>query len=1629
MKHIGRVLTLIALALLGIGALPAAAQESILYSFGGVSSDPSEPNAGLILDAKGNLYGTSQYGGVNGNGAVFELSPKEGGGWTETVLWSFNQGTEGGQPLGSLVFDKDGNLYGTLEYGGLNGGGSVFELSPGAGEVWTLKLLYSFDQSNGNGESGPANPYANLIFDSDGNLYGTTDAGGLDSWGTVFELSPSTGGEWTLNVLHTFYTGPNASNDGQFPHDGLIFDSEGNLYGTTSGGGANGSVYGTVFELSPAGGGNWTEKVLWSFNTPSNGDATHPAAGLVFDAQGNLYGTGSQGGNTGNLGAVFELSPGTGGAWTEKVLWNFTGGPSDGASPYSTLVLDAQGNLYGTTSYGGADGYAFNNGYPAYAGTVFELSPTNGAWTETILHNFGAPSTDGLFPYDGLVADADGNLYGTTYQGGAYDASRYTNDGTVFELAAAALPTFSPDPGTYFAPQKVTISSTTTNAVIYYTTDGTTPTTASTKYTSPIEVSASETIKAFAAAAGNPNGAVVTAAYTILPPPVAPTVSVTPSASGITTVQALTVTVAVTGPSGDPTPTGSVTLTSGTYTSAAVKLSSGSATILIPAGSLGAGAGSVGFGTDTLTVSYIPDSASSLDYLDATGTGSVTVTKLFPTVALTLSASSITTEQALTVTVKVSGGAGNPTPTGSVVLDCCLQSAVKPRSGRAAIAANSATPPSFSYTSATVTLVDGSATITIPANSLPAGSDPLSVYYAPDSASSQIYSEWAGYSSVTVTKVTPTVGLTLSAKSVTTRQPLTVTVAVNGGSGSTTPTGSVILTGGSYTSAAITLSNGSAAITVPAGSLAVGSDPLTVTYTPDSISSPSYNAATGTGSVTVSKVTPTVALTLSATSITAKQALTVTVAVNGGTGNPAPTGSVTLASGAYTSAAVTLSSGSATISIPAGTLPLGSDTLLVSYTPDSASSPSYSSATGTASETVTNLIIPSIAVTASAKSITTKQALTVTVAVNGGSGNATPTGSVTLTSGAYTSAAATLASGSATISIPIGSLAVGSDTLTVSYTPDSASSSVYSTASGSSSVTVTTPIAPAVTVTPSASVISTVQGLTVTVAVNGGSGNATPTGSVTLTSGAYTSAAATLASSGATISIPAGSLAVGSDTLSVSYTPDSASSPIYLSAAGTASETVNKATPTLTVTPSANTVTVAQALTVTVAVGGGSGNATPTGSVQLSGGGFTSATATLSSGSATFIIPANSLSVGTDTLTVSYSGDSVYAASSGTASEKVTSLLVPTVKATAALASIDTADTLSVTATVTGPGATPTGTVKLSGGGYTSASQTLSGGSVTFTIPANSLTVGADTLTVSYSGDTNYTTGSGTASVTVTPAPLTPTVTVTPATATVDSGSTLSVTAAVTGSGVTPTGSVTLSGGGYTSASQTLSSGSATFAIPANSLSAGTDTLTVTYSGDSVYAAGSGTAAVTVTQSVFTLAASTPAAVSPGTVATSTLTVSSSTGYAGSVSLACTLTSSPTGATDLPTCSSGSSGVTLSGATTSGTATITVSSTAAPAATAYRDAGGPGRGWASAGGAVLAFILFLGIPARKRNWRSMLGALILIAALGSLTACGGHSKSSANTGTTAGTYTFTVTATGSPSVSPTPTTTFTVTIN
>ncbi len=250
--------------------------ETILYSFAG-PPDGSFPFEGsLTVDSNGNLYGTTSYGGTYGNGTVFRLTPNAGGGWTETILYSFTGGLDGGQPEGRLIFDSNGNLYGTTEYIGVIYPGVAFELSPSGGGSWTESTLYQFSGGDDGGY-----PSGGLVMDGKGNLYGLTKDGGTFNAGTIFELSPKAGGGWTEAVLHNF-----SGADGSDPRSELVPNQSGGFYGTTAVGGAYG--YGTVFELAPAGGGGWTETVLHSFNE-IDGDA--PLAGLIMDQAGSLYGT------------------------------------------------------------------------------------------------------------------------------------------------------------------------------------------------------------------------------------------------------------------------------------------------------------------------------------------------------------------------------------------------------------------------------------------------------------------------------------------------------------------------------------------------------------------------------------------------------------------------------------------------------------------------------------------------------------------------------------------------------------------------------------------------------------------------------------------------------------------------------------------------------------------------------------------------------------------------------------------------------------------------------------------------------------------------------------------------------------------------------------------------------------------------------------------------------------------------------------------------------------------------------------------------------------------------------------------------------------------------------------------
>ena len=381
-------------SILLIGVASASAQtETVLYSFAG-SPDGAVPQSSLISDGSGNFYGTTVYGGTRDLGTVFQLSPAGYGGWNETVLHSFS-GKDGAYPESSpLVFDNAGNLYGTTYYGGLSscayGCGVVYELSP-EGKRWKQTVLYRF--AGGTDGSGPV---GNLITDAAGNLYGTlSQAGGvfrltpsgngwseqliyaanvpkgglvMDATGdllgvtdsTVFELSPNGNGGWTSSVIHTFVGGPK---DGSDPQGSLVFDRRGRLYGTTYAGGERN--FGTAYMLRPDKGknkGTWTWRIIHSFHGYPD-DGSGPSAGLATN--GNFWGTTVNGGQN-NDGTVFEITVTSDFITTfysEYILWNFNG--TDGAYPAYSPILDSAGNLYGTTPGGGSSG----------VGVVFELTP------------------------------------------------------------------------------------------------------------------------------------------------------------------------------------------------------------------------------------------------------------------------------------------------------------------------------------------------------------------------------------------------------------------------------------------------------------------------------------------------------------------------------------------------------------------------------------------------------------------------------------------------------------------------------------------------------------------------------------------------------------------------------------------------------------------------------------------------------------------------------------------------------------------------------------------------------------------------------------------------------------------------------------------------------------------------------------------------------------------------------------------------------------------------------------------------------------------------------------------------------------------------------------------------------
>jgi uncharacterized repeat protein (TIGR03803 family) len=377
---------------LGLAAvvIPRAQAQTfkVIHSFTG-GSDGGNPLDGFIADSAGNLYGTTNAGGASGYGVVFKIT-KSG---VQSVLYSFVGGTDGEFPEGGLIRDKVGNLYGTTTAGGgVENSGIVFMVSAAGVE----QVLYTFP-----GGTNGATPQAGLAIDAEGNLYGTTTAGGANGNGIVFKLTKK-GTQWTETVLYTFGTGT----DGAIPVAGVILRGT-SLYGTTSAGGAYG--YGTIFQLTRSGAAR-TETIVHKFEDGDDGAV--PYGGLIADKLGNLYGAATEGGSGGG-GTIYELSPASG-SWTFNVIYSNPGWGISGS--FRNVALDASGNLYGTTHCDGAND----------AGTIYKLTPASGSWTYTSLYVFEGGS-DGLYSFSNPLLEA-GHLFGTTKQGGG------DGDGVVWEI-------------------------------------------------------------------------------------------------------------------------------------------------------------------------------------------------------------------------------------------------------------------------------------------------------------------------------------------------------------------------------------------------------------------------------------------------------------------------------------------------------------------------------------------------------------------------------------------------------------------------------------------------------------------------------------------------------------------------------------------------------------------------------------------------------------------------------------------------------------------------------------------------------------------------------------------------------------------------------------------------------------------------------------------------------------------------------------------------------------------------------------------------------------------------------------------------------------------------------------------
>ncbi len=870
----GALILAVLLALVLIAARPPAqAQtETVLYNFTG-GSDGGSPQSRLTFDSAGNLYGTTNSGGL-GYGTVFELSPNGNGGWNETVLYSFTGGADGANPNYCYVtFDSVGNLYGTAYGGGANGYGVVFKLSP-EGASWTETVLYSFA-----GGTDGANPVSGLIMDPVGNLYGTSNRG--DGTSEVFELSPS-GGGWTEQVIYQENYGGSLA--------GLTMDAEGNIFGPTINAFTG---LASVFELSPNGNGGWTPTVIYNFPCTRRRCpiGAYPDSPLVLDPAGNLYGAALYGGGAESYGTVYKLSPGNG-TWKGVLLHDFKGGPTDGSHP-TGIVINARGNIFGTTQQGGKHGSCCGDG------TLFELVP-GGSYK--VLWNFN--DADGFWPSGAPVLDSAGRLYGTTVLGGS------RGNGVAFKVdpkPAATTTEFStsPDPSTYGQP--VTFTAVVTSSA------GAPPDGETITFREGKTVLGTGTLSGGSASfttstlnvgvmfpeavyGGDPDFLGSTSCQwnqRVYRDPTTTTLSSSLNPSSYGQAVTLTATVTTTGPN---QPTGTVTFKNGSETLRAWELHSGVATWTLA---------NIPVGANTLTAKYDRDGWNDVS-VSAAITQTVNPASVSMVLASTPNPSTYGKPVKYSATLTSTGGL----PSGQTV--------------------------TFSYNNATLgtAIVNGEGVATFWNKTPPKGSDVVTAAYA----GSADYSS----ASASVTQVVKYLTTTLSSSLNPSNYGQAVTLTATVTSAGPTPTGTVIFKNGSETLGSGTLNAGGVA-TLTTAKIPVGANTLTATYLGDAFNGKSVSAAI---TQTVSQASVSMVLTSTPNPSTFGRSVhfTATLTSNGGVPSGQP---VTFSyNDATLGTAIVGSKGVATFSTT--TLPQGSDVVTAAY----AGSVDYSSASATVTQVV-----------------------------------------------------------------------------------------------------------------------------------------------------------------------------------------------------------------------------------------------------------------------------------------------------------------------------------------------------------------------------------------------------------------------------------------------------------------------------------------------------------------------------------------------------------------------------------------------------------------------------------------------------------------------------------------------------